>query len=53
MFKSICEGCKEELKPGELIWISDLGEETILTHPKPECLVKVIDPEEGQFLSSR
>jgi hypothetical protein len=43
----ICDGCKKEIKTGEECWVSDIGEERVLTHAIAECLIKVIAPEPG------
>jgi len=45
--KAVCDGCRKVIEEGEDCWISEIGEETVVTHPIAECLIKLIGPEPG------
>ena len=46
-----CAGCGGTIAAGDKIWVSDIGEESVITHPLAECLKKYIQPEESRFVS--
>jgi hypothetical protein len=44
--ETTCAGCGGTISVGEMIWVSEIGEEEcVITHPLPECLKKYISPE--------
>ena len=52
-FDTQCAGCKGTISVGEQIWVSDLGEELVITHPLNECLKKAVSPENAFHVSER
>jgi hypothetical protein len=49
--ETICAGCGGTIVEGEIIWVSDIGEEeNVITHPLAECLKKYIKPEMAYFV---
>jgi len=48
--ETTCAGCGGTIVEGEMIWVSDIGEdEIVITHPMGDCLKKCIKPEVAYF----